>query len=463
MASEKQQPASAPEQQSPSPDQKKTVEQVITEMVKREPEKVDVTKETLRNFKKNYDKKHLKIELDTHSEIEELKTKIADDVEGKFETNDTDLSMYFDSLARKEKGEDAIASLPGVEDAMKDKLKDVETMGDLRTLSVETLIALEDQYEGILLYVFTDLVEDKEKVDFKRFKTYEKPKPSTLLQVDFHGNDDANARLGAGDILPASVRCITVYEDGDRNRARTSTRRIGLKSKNEENSGFFDAEGYIPIYTGDVICIGGATDSQEGVDMEFEKKFRIKEGRKTKGLDYDAYEKSEDAQKDAEFLQTLAPSAQRNKIMTPEEMDALLSRIETSGTGRKVVEAVMAAQNENVTGAHCWDWVHKVYQRAGVSPRRIYQDLNYIGKDCGTHHASDELMSKIHPGDWLYINNKNQYDTHGNHSVIFLGWTDKSAGLARVASCGGAGQIGRIESQPRNLKEQAITHISKPV
>lgn len=448
-------PKPTPEQQPPSPDQKKNVEQVITEMAQRDPGKGDATKETLRNFKKNYDKKYLKIELDTHSEIEELKGIIGDDVEQKFEKSDSDLSVYFDSLARKEQGEDAMKKLPG----MKDKLKGVETMEDLRTLSVETLIALEEQYEGILLYVFTDSVSDKEKVDFKKFKTYEKPKPGTLLQIDFHGNEDANARLGAGDILPASVRCITVYEDGDQSRARTSTRRIGLKSRNEDSSGFFDGEGYMAIYTGDVICIGGAADPKKGVDEDFEKKFR----GKTKGLDYGAYAQSEEGKKDQEFLSTLAPSASRNKVMTPEEMDALLGRIETSGAGRKVVEAVVAAENEGVQGAHCWDWVNKVYQRAGVSARRIYQDLNYVGKDCGTHHASDELMSKIRPGDWLYINNKNRYDTNGNHSVIFLEWTNEAEGLARVASCGGAGQIGHIEPQPRNLKQQGVTHISKPV
>ena len=62
----------------------------------------------------------------------------------------------------------------------------------------------------------------------------------------------------------------------------------------------------------------------------------------------------------------------------------------------------------------------KVYKAAGVKMKTIYQDLKYEGKDCGSHHAGPRLINQLEPGDWIYANNKNKSDTHGNHSLVFL-------------------------------------------
>ncbi len=114
------------------------------------------------------------------------------------------------------------------------------------------------------------------------------------------------------------------------------------------------------------------------------------------------------------------------------------------------------ATNPNLKAGHCWDWVHKVYEAAGFAPRPIYQDLNYVGKEAGTHRANESLLNGLQPGDWLYINNKNQYDTHGNHSVIFLGW--KGDHVAEVASY--FSNSSHVHTY--NVNDYPVTHISKP-
>jgi hypothetical protein len=174
-------------------------------------------------------------------------------------------------------------------------LEGVETVEDLREVPVDKLIALEDKHEGILLYAFTDFAEGNQKVDLKNFdKLYRKPTPGTKLKVSFRGNPGAEAQIGAADLFPPSVRRITVYEQGDTAGGRTSTRRIGLKGQNKPGTGFYDAAGYMPIFSGDEVIIGGAKEAAKGIDQAFEEKYRKTDPAKPKergALDYVKYEK----------------------------------------------------------------------------------------------------------------------------------------------------------------------------
>lgn len=114
-------------------------------------------------------------------------------------------------------------------------------------------------------------------------------------------------------------------------------------------------------------------------------------------------------------------------------------------------------KNPNQKATCCFDWVKQVYDAAGYSPRQVYQDLNYTGRIAGDHHASPAQMASIQPGDWLYINNRNNLDTHGNHSVIFLGWQGNN--IAQVASYfGGSSHIHTYD-----INKYPIVHISKPM
>lgn len=351
----------------------------------------------------------------------------------------------------------------------KDKTKIAEVLSeigggidqmDLAKLGTDTLIKLEDKFPGILLYAFTDIVGGNEKVDFTKWEFYQKPVAGAKLRVNFRGNDAANKEIGAADMLPPSVRVITVYEDGDFRRARTSDRRIGLKGRNTQNTGFFDKGGYIPVFSSDVIIVGGVADKKSGldpkknIDLDFEKKY---------------LSSPKQAKDDAEYIDKLfkTPIDRKGKQMTQEELDSLEKRIEGSSIGDKIaktaVEIVKSPNNMGLKGKHCWDWICKVYRMAGVQSKyptvTIYQDLNYSGKNCGEHHASQEMYNRVRPGDWLYYNNRNTADSHGNHSAIFIEWIDQGKKIARMAS-GSAGTKLRLHTA--DLADKPITRIGKP-
>lgn len=353
-------------------------------------------------------------------------------------------------------------------DKVQDIIGKIETVEDLQKLSVDQLIKLEDKYEGILLYAFTDIVGEKTKLDFVNWEAYKKPTPGMRLVVDFHGNQSAETKLGAADILPPSVRKTTVYTNGDSTLARTSVKRCGLKGRNLDGTGFFDNRGYIPIFTNDVVVIGGEEKPEEGVDLKFADKFLTKDkDEKLNPLNedsYKVYETSDEAKQDKEFLEKIQKSPsfiQRGKQMTPDEIDALNQRIDGSGLGNKVAKlAVEAGTIHSYSPEHCFDWANHIYKNAGARRHLIYRSLGeYSGQDCGEHHAGPELLDKIRPGDWLFYNNKNGVDSHGNHSAIFLEWKDKENQIALVAS-GSAGNSGRVHTA--DFKKAPVTLIMKP-
>lgn len=340
------------------------------------------------------------------------------------------------------------------------KLEKVETVRDLKTLDVDTLIALEDKFEGVLFYAFTDAVDGSAKIDFENWKGYKEPAQGTLVKINFRGNPEAEMKVGACDIFPPSIRRITVYSRGDKNTSRTSEKRIGLKGRNRDGTGFFDSDGYIPIFTEDVVEIGG-------VDKEFDKKYRTKDG----ALDESCYQKysTENEQEETKYREDLFkknPAAQRNKIMTPEEIDALSQQIEASGTGKRVIQSAFERVKSDEQNRSCWTVCEQIYERAGVRRRSIYHYPPYTGPDCGNCHAGPELVNRIAPGDWLFLNVKARdpktgipYDKHGNHSVIFLRWLDKENSLAQVISGGGSTHP-RIHKS--DLKKSPVTYIAKP-
>lgn len=342
----------------------------------------------------------------------------------------------------------------------------VETVKDLRKLGVEVLMKLENKYEGILMYAFTNVVDGGEVLDFKEWDEYKKPVAGMKVKVDFMGNKAAEEKVGAADLFPPSVRRITVYDQGNEQDARTSERRIGLKGQNVDGRGFFDKQGYIPVYSGDVVVIGGAKDSENGVDVEFEKKFRKEGVDGAEGeLDYEAYAESDEAIKDKEFMADLMkrnPRARTRKEWSDDEIDALIDGVEASGISKRVVEAASDLIKEKYSPAHCWDWIDKVYKRAGVGGRHIiFRSLNYSGKDCGENHASEQMLDKIRPGDWIYYNNKNSADSQGNHSALFIGWIDEGNRIAQFAS-GYYGRPGRIHKRGVDLVKNPVVLIKKP-
>jgi len=365
-----------------------------------------------------------------------------------------------------DKSKDSV--LVTVEDLMsKDPELKIETVKDLRELSVEVLMKLENKYEGVLMYAFTSVVDATDIIDFGNWKEYTAPVAGQKIKIDFRDNKDAESFVGAADIFPPSIRKVTVYEHGDMGAGRTSERRIGLKGQNIDGRGFFDSLGYIPVYSGDIIIVGGADNPSGGVDLDFDKKFRSKDEQGNDlGLDakaYENYEQSEDGAADKTFITELLkkrPNARMKKVWTNDEIDNLINSVEADGVAQRVIEAVGSIVKERYNPAHCWDWVNKVYQRAGVRGRHIvFRSLNYVGKDCGDNHASPEMLDKIRPGDWLFYNNKNTADSQGNHSALFIKWIDETNRIAQFAS-GYYNHPGRFHTA--NLIEKPVVLIKKP-
>ncbi|MFA6436357.1 MAG: hypothetical protein WCW30_04460, partial [Candidatus Gracilibacteria bacterium] len=352
----------------------------------------------------------------------------------------------------------------------------IETVDDLRNLSVEQLIKLEDLHEGILLYAFTDFVGGDKKIDLTDFESfYKNPTSGQKLLVDFRNNTDAENRLGAADILPPSIRKITVYPEGDESvhRMRTSTSRIGLKGKNKEGNGFIDGGGYIPVYSTDVIMIGG-------VDKNFENQYRKKgpDGALLYGkdaLDYAAYNAKFGA-KEAADISTLRKAGKSvSKQYTPEEIEALEAQINASGVRKNIVSAALRNLGKVATKMSCWDWANSVYREAGVTYRDVYHHSNYpikiIGKDkngkpiCQYNNSPENppkrLLNSIDAGDWIYFHNKNGSDYVGDHSAIFLRWIDKENLIGEVVSNPAGGNPVRKHSV--DFKKKPVTFIQKPV
>ena len=106
-----------------------------------------------------------------------------------------------------------------------------------------------------------------------------------------------------------------------------------------------------------------------------------------------------------------------------------------SDPGRHVILTArgMMARNETVRGS-CYRYLSEVFERAGHDDWRTRTIV----------HASDREgpyadLSRIRPGDWLYIVNHPETTPMGTHSVLFLGWDDRAHGYARVLQHSGGG------------------------
>lgn len=348
-------------------------------------------------------------------------------------------------------------------------IEGVETVADLRELPVDVLIQLEEKHPGILLYAFTDFVDDAKRIDLTHFEDfYNSPAAGVRLRIDFRGNGDAEANLGAGDILPPEVRRITCLEGGNDSLARTSERRVGLKGRNDSGSGFFDQEGYIPVFSSDIVVVGGLPPQEGapaveggGIDLSF-KKYRKEDGT----LDYEQYAK-DFGDADEKFLKPLrAKGARMDKTYTHEELAALEESIEASGVRQRIVSSVMKLIENKTLGKFCWDWADKVYKAAGaergatVYAHKKYKTKKKFDPDNPGVHENPPAVKNLQPGDWLYIYNRNGFDDYDDHSCIFLKWIDKENLIAQTASGPGANVPGQLDTV--DFKKTPATMVMKP-
>ncbi|MBN8615444.1 MAG: hypothetical protein J0L92_32915 [Deltaproteobacteria bacterium] len=98
--------------------------------------------------------------------------------------------------------------------------------------------------------------------------------------------------------------------------------------------------------------------------------------------------------------------------------------------GRNVILTArgMMARNETVRGS-CYAYITEVFHRAGHDGWRTRSVIHEAGPS-GPYADLD----RIRPGDWLYIVNNPDSTPMGTHSVLFVGWEDRSQGYARTIS-----------------------------
>ena len=116
-------------------------------------------------------------------------------------------------------------------------------------------------------------------------------------------------------------------------------------------------------------------------------------------------------------------------------------------------------------GDFCWDWVDRVYKRAGaqrgtVAYKHSKYNKKYFDRDNPGKCENPRQVKTIQPGDWLFIYNKNGIDKYDDHSVLFLNWVDKENLIAKVANCTGAGKSGTLRTI--DFKKTPLTMLIKP-
>ncbi len=143
-----------------------------------------------------------------------------------------------------------------------DRKKAAETLGldkltseNLRRASSMDLLHAEGKKNGTMMLLFSERSvtnpQGMKTLNAFNYRDFEGGKFDKSLQVgnrilvNFRGNMDAYWNIGAGDMMPETVRKVKITDD--KGNERVSTMRQGLRG------GFYDSAGYIPVFDNYVI------------------------------------------------------------------------------------------------------------------------------------------------------------------------------------------------------------------
>ncbi|MBC7429602.1 MAG: hypothetical protein H7336_13375 [Bacteriovorax sp.] len=149
------------------------------------------------------------------------------------------------------------------------------------------------------------------------------------------------------------------------------------------------------------------------------------------------------------LLITLASCATSTRRPDVNPNEDVLDQAEANATsgGKKIliVSRGMISSQEVVIGG-CWDYINKVYERAGFSSNQI--DTVFKSKFHGPYFAIESVQA----GDWLYFVNHSYRDTE--HSAIFVMWTNIEKKEALMVSYNGENR-----KKPANYKIFLLNNI----
>jgi len=146
------------------------------------------------------------------------------------------------------------------------------------------------------------------------------------------------------------------------------------------------------------------------------------------------------------------------------------SSVSVSDVRRRVLDTAEQMIANDTRAAHCWAWVNDVFNSASAKPRKTWPTDRYVVpvpggnmRDLPNYSAAENLqrLSRLEPGDWIFINNRNTADENGNHSVIFVDWQDQARSLARVAQLSNGSRIPPAY-KTYDLVDMPLAHHSKP-
>ena len=197
----------------------------------------------------------------------------------------------------------------------------------------------------------------------------------------------------------------------------------------------------------------------------------------------------------AEKDQTTEKAEQKAQQVIAESQDQIHTTVENLSTASQkalntAIGVASDTYNQGISGAkHCWDWVSKIYAKAGVKRKQDFSSLEkYTGKNCGEAHAGEAQYASIQPGDHIFYNLetkreqeyqekmqlynegklkqkpklKEAVDSRGNHSAIFIRWIDQSGKIAQLAS-GSHDTKWKLHENPVDFNKTPVTRIFKPV
>lgn len=196
-----------------------------------------------------------------------------------------------------------------------------------------------------------------------------------------------------------------------------------------------------------------------------EKLAGLKESLEIEPDDEDEHFEEESELENEEYKEIMEARQEMESEIWKEGIDLneadIINKIKSLPPVDRIIYGIRLAMEKYRTGArHCGDWVERVYKAVGCTPKTIYKNLRYEGRDCGDIHAKERDLAKIQPGYHLYYNNKNQASKRGNHSAIFIEWVDYDKKIARVASY--YAKSNRLSIHSANFKKNPVTYIGEP-
>lgn len=140
-------------------------------------------------------------------------------------------------------------------EALKKRAREIMKSGGFESMKADDLLSLEQLERGVLSKVFAyKRSKDTEGLPIESPLDIKGIQENDEIVIDFGRNGSANAKIGAADILPPSVRIVKIID-------RDMNVRIGTRQVIGGRAGYYDANGkYLPVYNGYTLRVPAAAE-----------------------------------------------------------------------------------------------------------------------------------------------------------------------------------------------------------